>query len=133
VIAERHQIARDGQRGGAGADESNALAVFLAGNGGQIGPDVAFVVGRDALQSADRDWFLFHPAAAARRLARTVAGPPENSGKYVRLPVNHECIGVAPICNQPNVFGHRRMRWACPLAVDDFMEIVWVTDVGRLH
>ncbi len=49
VIAERHQIARDSKRGRAGPDEGNALAVFLAGDGGQIGADVALVIGGDAL------------------------------------------------------------------------------------
>ena len=133
VIAERHQIARDGQRGRAGADESDALAVLLARDGGQIGADVALVVGGDALQAADRHRLLLDPAAPAGRLAGAVAGPPEDAGEDVRLPIDHERVGVAAIGDQPDVFRHRRMRRACPLAVDDLVKIVRITDVGRLH
>ena len=70
VIAERRQIARDGQRGRAGADQRDALAVLLRRGWRQIAADVALVVGRDALQPADRDRLLLDPAAAAGRLAR---------------------------------------------------------------
>src|SRR5437764_9320347 len=49
VITERHEVARDGQRGGAGADQRDALAVFLLRNGRQIAADVTFIVGGDPL------------------------------------------------------------------------------------
>ena len=133
VVAERHQIARYGQRCRPGADERDAFAVLLARDCGQVGADVALVVGRDALQPADRDRLLLDPAAPAGRLARPVAGAAEDAGEHVRFPINHERVGIAPIGDQPNVFRHRRVRRARPLAVDDLVKIIRVTDVGRLH
>ena len=133
VIAERHQIARDGQRGRAGADEGDALAVLLARDRRQIGADVALVVGGDALQPADRHRLLLDPAAPAGRLARAVAGAPENAGEDVRIPVDHIGVGVAPVGDQPDVFRHRRVGRARPLAIDDFMKIVRNADIGGLH
>src|SRR3546814_3272697 len=35
--------------------------------------------------------------------------------------------------DQADVFGHRRVRRAGPLAVDDLVEGVGVADIGRLH
>jgi hypothetical protein len=97
VVAERHQIACDGQRGGSGADESDALAVLLARDGGQVWGDVAFVVGGNAFQPTDRHRFLLDPAAPAGGLARAVAGAPEDAGKDIRPPIHHERVGVTPI------------------------------------
>src|SRR3989441_4727362 len=54
VIAERREIARDGERCGSGADTGDAPAVFLRGGLGHPRLDVPLVVGGDALQPADR-------------------------------------------------------------------------------
>src|SRR4029077_5916946 len=133
VVAERHQIARYGQRSRPGADEDDALAVLLARDLWQIGADVALVVSRDALQPADRHWLVFDPAAPAGGLAGTVAGAPQDAGENVRIPVDHVGVGVAPVGDQPDVFRHRRMRRAGPLAIDNLVKIVGITDVRRLH
>ena len=133
VIAERRQIARHGQRGRAGADQRDALAVLLRRGLRQKAADIALVVGRDALQPADRDRLLLDPAAAAGRLARAVAGTAENAGKDVRFPVDRPGLAEAAGGDQPDILRHRRVRRAGPLAIDNLMKIVGITDVGRLQ
>jgi len=46
---------------------------------GQAAADVVLIVGRDALQPADRDRLLFDADAPAGRLAWPVAGAPEHA------------------------------------------------------
>src|SRR5207247_8514889 len=53
-VAERREIARDGEGRGAGADAGNALAVPLRGGLRHLRPDVALVVGGAAFQPAAR-------------------------------------------------------------------------------
>ena len=72
-------------------------------------------------------------AAAARGLARAVAGSAEDPGEDVRLPVDHVRIGVAAGCDEADVFGNRSVGRAGPLAIDNLMEVVGVLDIGRLH
>ncbi len=82
VVAERHQIARDGERGGAGADQGDALAVLLLWRCRQQRLDVALVVGGDALQPADR-----HGAPFSTR-PRRQAGSQGRSQVRPRMPGN---------------------------------------------
>ena len=95
--------------------------------------DVVLEVGGDALQSADRDRSFLDPAAAARRLAWTIAGAPQNSGKHVRSPIDHVSVAVAALSDQADVFWNGRMRGTGPLAVDHFVKIVGCRDISRFH
>ena len=95
--------------------------------------DVVLEVGGDALQPADRDRRFLDAAAAARRLARTVAGASENSRKHVRPPIDHVGVAVAAFGDQADVFGHGRMRGTGPLAVDHFVKVVGCRDISRFH
>src|SRR5262249_13993503 len=87
VIAERREIARDGQRRGPRTDAGDAPAVLVRRRFRHLRThDVRVLVVRgDALEPADRDRFgflavaLFDTTAPARRLARTVAGATEDS------------------------------------------------------
>ena len=133
LIAYRRKIARHGQRGWAAAYERNALAVFCRGRLGQAVADVILEVGGDALEPADRDRLFLDPAAPARRLAGAVAGAAEHAREYVRFPVDHVGVAVAACGDQTDVFGHRRVRRASPLTVDDLVEIIRNRDVGRFH
>ena len=96
LVAERRQVARDGQRGRARRRPGRSRLPFVAAaaRGRQRG-DVVLVVGGDALQPADRDRLLLDPAAAAGRLAGPVAGAPEDPREDVGLPVDHIGVGVA--------------------------------------
>ena len=142
LVAEHGEIARHGERGGAAADAGDALAVLLR-RLGHAGLDALVVleVGGDALEAADRDRLLlaFHQglvldaAAPAGGLAGTVAGAAEDPREDVGLPVDHVGVGVAPVGDQPDVFGDRGVGGAGPLAVDDFMKVVRILDVGRLQ
>jgi hypothetical protein len=38
---------------------------------------------------------------------------------------------MAPIGDQPDIFGDRRMGRAGPLAIDDLMKIIRVADIGQ--
>ena len=78
VIAERREIARHGERGRTAADDRDALAV-LRRRARHAVLDVVLEVGGDALQPADRDRGFLDAAAAACRLAWTIAGASENS------------------------------------------------------
>lgn len=93
--------------------------------------DVTAMIGGDALQAADRDGLAIQSSTPAGGFARAVAGTPEDSGEYVRLPVNHVRIGVASLSNQPDVFRHIGMRRACPLTIDNFVEIIRIACIGR--
>src|SRR5215467_15810434 len=130
VVAEWHEVAGDGQRSRSSTDKSDAFAVLLPWNLWQIGADVTLVVGGDTLEPADRHRVLLDSAPSAGGLTRPVAGAPQNAGKDVRPPIDHEGVGIAPLGDQPDVFGDRRMRRAGPLAIDDFVKILWNADVG---
>src|SRR5438270_7302267 len=133
VIAERREVARDGQRGRSGADQGDALAVLLLRDGRQIRGDITLIVGGNALQAADRHRLCLDPATAAGRFAGPVAGAPEDAGKDVRLPIDRPGLGIALLGDEADVFRDRRVRRARPLAIDDFMEIVRISDIGGLQ
>jgi len=112
--------------------------------------DVVLVVGSEALQPADRNGFglgavfvrgrLAHldvafldAAAAACGFAWAIAGAAENAGEDIRIPVDHVGIAVAACGDQADVFGDRGVSRAGPLAIDNFMKVVGVRDIGRLQ
>ena len=72
-------------------------------------------------------------AAAARRLARTIAGAPENAGEDVRFPVDHIRIAVTACGDQADVFGDGSVGRAGPLAINYFVEVIRVRDISRLQ
>ena len=133
VVAERQQVARDRERGRAGADEGDSFAVLGRRRLRQPCPDVPLVVGSDALQAADRDRLGLDAAASARRLAGAVAGPAEHPWEDVGVPVHHIGVGVAAGGDQPDVLGHGRVCRARPLTVDHLVEVSRVSRVGRRH
>ena len=106
---------------------------------GITGTEALFPVGGDALQSADRDRLglaaaaFLDATAPARRFAGTIAGAPEDSREHVRRPVDHVRVGIAPGRDQADVFGHRGVGRAGPLAIDDFVEVVGDRDVRRFQ
>ena len=109
------------------------LPFFCFGTRGMIRRDVTFVVRRDAFEPADRNRFLFGAHAPARRLARPIARAPENSGEHVGVPVQHVRFGVLFLRNQTDVFRNRGMRGTCPLAIDNFMKVGGLEDIGGFH
>src|SRR6185312_3366354 len=110
LIPEREEIARDGQRRRAGADQGDALAVLPRCGRGKIAANIALIVGRDALQPTDRDWLILDPDAAASRLARAIAGAAEDAGENVRLPIDRPGRAELASGDQPDVFRHLRVR-----------------------
>jgi len=133
VIAERRQVARDRERGGAAAHERDALAVLGGRRLGQAGADVVLEVGRHPFEAADRDRLVLHAHAPTRRFARPVAGAAEDSGKHVGFPVDHVGVAVAARRDQPDVFRNRSVSRTGPLAIHDLVEVVRRRDVGRFH
>ena len=132
VIAERREIARHRERGRATTDQRDALAV-LRSRLRQAMPDVVLEVGGDALEPADRDRRFLDAAAAAGRLAWTVASASEDPRKHVRLPIDHVGIAVAAFGDQADVFGNRGVRGTGPLAIDDFVKVVGGRNISRFH
>src|SRR5205814_8996539 len=101
-VAHRREIARNGQRRGPCADQRDTLAVLFLDLLRQALANVFLVVRRDPLQPADRHGILLDPAAPAGWFARPVAGAPEDSGKYVGLPIDHVGVAVAALRDQAN-------------------------------
>ena len=138
-VAQWCQIARHRQGCGPGPHADHALAVAGC-NGGHACFDVAaLVVGGHALQAADGYGLrlgvvaFFHPAAPTGGLARPIAGAAQNAGKHVGHPVDHVGVVVAALADQADVFGHRRVGRAGPLAINDLVEVVRMRGVGRLQ
>ncbi len=141
VIAERREITRDGQRRRPRAHAGDAFSVLVHRRfrHARFHGGVVFVVGGDALQSADRNRLGFarvvflDAAASARGLARAIARAPENSGKHIRFPVDEISVRIMPGGDKSDVFRNRGVRGTGPLTIDDFMEVVGNTNIGRLH
>src|SRR5580658_941436 len=133
VIAERRQIIADGQRGRTGTDAGNALAVLDRRRLGQQPLEVAFEVGRDALETADGYRLVLDATAATRRFTWPVAYATENAREYVRFPIQHIGVGVSTLRDQSYVFWNVRMRRAGPLTIHHAMEVVRIRRVGRFH
>ena len=144
-VAQRRQIARHGQRRRAGADQRDALAVLRFGGDGsrsrmsslksaatrfkrQIatgsGLALAFAISGEPSSTRPRR----HAGSHGRSQVR-----PEDAGKNVGLPVDEVGVAVMTRGDQPDVFGNGRMGRACPLTIDDFVEIVRVCDIRRLQ
>ena len=133
VVAERREVARDGERGRAGADQRDTLAVARDRRFRQGRADVVLVVGGDALQAADRDGLRLDAPAAAGRLAGPVAGAAEDARKDVGRPIDHIGVAVAARRDEPDVLGHRRVGRAGPLAIDHLVEVIRMPNVRRRH
>src|SRR5262249_5197957 len=120
--------------GRAGTDAGHAFAVLDLGYFWQRSTNLFFAVIRgDAFQAADRDGFLFDASASTGRLAGTIADASKDAGEDVRCAIDQVRFGVASLTNQANVFGNIGVSRTGPLAVDYLMEVVGVTNVGRLH
>src|ERR1700730_12877588 len=132
-VAERREVARNRERGGAAPDERNALAVLVYGGARETSLDVILEIGGDALEAADRHRLLLDAATPTRRLAGPVAGAAEDAWEHVRFPIDHVSVGVAPRGDQPDVFRNRRVRRTGPLAVNHLVEIVRRRNVGWFH
>jgi hypothetical protein len=129
---------RHRQRGRPRADARDALAVRRHALRQPIA-DVLLEVSRHALEPADRyrlgllGVLFFDAAAAACRLARSIAGAAEDAGEHVRHPVDHVGVVVSPLRDEADVLGYRRVCRASPLAVDDLVKVGRVGHVGGLH
>src|SRR6185437_7109715 len=132
-VAERQQIVGHRQRRRTGADAGHALAVLLGRRLGQAIADVTLEVGGHPLDAADGDRLLLDARAAAGRLARTIAGAPQDPGEHVRFAIEDVGVVVASLRHHPDVLRHVGVGRAGPLAVDDFVKVVGVAYVCGLH
>ena len=133
LVAERHQIVGHRQRGGTGADAGDALAVLRRRRLGEPRADVTLEIGGHPLDAADGDRLLLDAHAAAGRLARAIAGAPENSREDVGVAVQQIGVVVTPLRDHADVLRHVGVRGTGPLAVDDLVKVVGVANVCRLH
>ena len=133
LVAEWHQVPGDGERGRPSTDQRDVLAVLAPGNLGHELDDAALVVSGGALQATDGHRIALDTPTPAGRLARAVAGAPQDAGEDIRLPVDHVGVGVAFGGDHADVLRHGRVRGAGVLAIDDLVEILGITDVGGLH
>ena len=133
LVAERHQVVGDGERGAARADASDLLAVLLRRDGRQLVAELVLVVGCDTLQAADGDRFFLDTAAATSRLTGPIADPPEDAREDVRASVDEVGVGETPLGDQPDVLRHIGVGRTCPLAIHDLMEIVGMRSIRYRH
>ena len=95
--------------------------------------DLVALIRRHAFQAANSNRFAVDAFPPAGRLTRSVASTAENPGEYIRFPVEHVGVGVFALRDQPNIFGNIGMRRARPLAIDNFVVVVWIPNIGRFH
>src|SRR5947209_2975915 len=95
--------------------------------------DVILEIRGNALQAADRHRRFLDPDAAARGLARTVAGAAEDSREHIRFPVDHVGVAITAFGDQADIFRHGRMRGAGPLAIDNLVKVIGCRNISRFH
>src|SRR6185312_4263017 len=120
-------------RSAAGTDAGDALAVLQLGYLGQTAGDIVPVIGRDALQPADRDRLVLDATAPTGRLAGAITHASEDSRKHVGVTVHHVGVGEPSLGDQTDVFGDICVGRTCPLAIHDSMKVVGVRSIGGLH
>src|SRR6185312_2554613 len=120
-------------RSAAGTDAGDALAVLQLGSLGQTAGDIVPVIGRDALQPADRDRLVLDATAPTGRLAGAITHASEDSRKHVGVTVHHVGVGEPSLGDQTDVFGDISVGRTCPLAIHDSMKVVGVRSIGGLH
>ena len=134
LVAERRQIVGDRQRRRAGADA--ARRACRSSRSGALGRRSVMSSRRSAATRLRRQiatGLLVDARAPAGRLARAIAGAPEDAREHVRLAVEHVRVGVAALGDEPDVLGDVGVRRAGPLAIDDLVEVIGITDVGWFH
>ena len=82
------------------------------------------MIGCNALQPANRDRLVLDAPATTGRLAGTVADAAEYAGKDIGFPIEHVCIAELALGDEPYISGNIRVSRTCPLAIDDFVEII---------
>ena len=133
-VAQRREIAGNGQRGWARTDKGDALTVFFFGYRGKAGVDIRpAVVGADPFQAADRHCLLFHPAAAAGRFAGPVADPAKNTGEDIGMPVQQIRFIVALFADETDILRHLGMGRAGILTIYDLMKKFWIISIACVH
>ena len=100
---------------------------------GQVSADISFVISCRTLEPANGDWSFLCAYTPASRFAGTISGTPENPGKHVGIPVQHVGFSVLFLRYQADVFRHRCMGRAGILAIDYFMKVVWIKNIGLFH
>src|ERR1019366_286988 len=95
--------------------------------------DVALQVGGDAFQPTDGDGAAVDPVTSTRRLARSVTRTTEDSGKDVRLAVQHVRVVELTLGDQANVTGNVGVGGTGPLAIDDLVVVVRILIIRRFH
>ena len=116
----------------AGCGEGVLFAHSLPDFGRRFGQpvcNVVFVIGGNAFQTADGDRLAIKTTAAACRLARSIASTAKNGREHIRLTIEHIGVGKTPLRNEPDIFGHIRVCRTGPLAIHNFVEVIWMTDV----
>ena len=107
LVAERREVVGHRQRRRTGADEPDLLAVRDRRRRRQEMLDLVAIVRRDALQAADGDRLAVDPRAPAGRLARPVAGSPEDARKHVGLAIEEVGLGEPSLRDEADVFRAR--------------------------
>ena len=71
------------------------------------------------------------PAASAGWFTGAVTGAAQDAGENIGHPVDHVGIGITPLANQADVFRYGGVGGASVLAIDNFVEVVGIGDIGR--
>src|ERR1700722_7644283 len=91
------------------------------------------MVGGNSFEATDGHGLVFNPDASTRGFTGAIADATENSGEYIRRPIDHVSVGVAALGDEPGVLRDIRMRRTSPLAIYDFVKVIGVPSIGRFH
>ena len=91
------------------------------------------MISRNAFETANCDRLVFNTTAPASWLAWTVADPPKDAWKHVRLTIFHVRIAELPLGNHANVCWNVGVGGTAPLAIDDLVEVLGICGVCWLH
>jgi len=95
--------------------------------------DVSAMVSGYALESANCYRFPVNPLTPTGRFTWSVTCPAENRRKHVRYAVDHVSVSISALCYQANVFRNVGMRGTSPLAINDFVKIRRIGNIGWFH
>src|SRR5579862_979326 len=110
LVTERCQVIGDRERGGAGADAGDTLAVGLCRRLRQRSVQLALEIRGYPLEAANRHRLVFDALASTGGLAGAIADAAEDAGKYVRGSIEEVGVVIAALRNQADVFWDVRMR-----------------------
>jgi len=91
------------------------------------------MISRHALETANSDRLFFNTAAATSGLTRPVTNTPQHARKHIAFPVHDISVRITLLGYEADIGRNRRMGGTGPLTINNFMEVIWIRSISRLH